>query len=181
MRFKEYIYDDMKVCERFNKRYCLNRILTREHEHIVWQYQYLLRKEEYFNIKGNKILSFLYRRRKNKLGELLGLTIPKGVFGPGLRIWHYGNIVINPFAKVGKNCSLHGDNCIGNSGHRDIKLGSGCPIIGDNCDIGVGAKIIGDVKLADNITIAAGAVVVHSCLEPNVVLAGIPAKIVKRK
>jgi serine O-acetyltransferase len=60
-------------------------------------------------------------------------------------------------------------------------LGGGCPIIGDNCDIGVGAKIIGDITIADNVTIGAGAIVNKSCLESNVVLAGIPARIIKKK
>lgn len=55
----------------------------------------------------------------------------------------------------------------------------GSPIIGDNCDIGVGAKIIGDITIADNVTIAAGAIVNKSCSQSNVVLAGVPAKVIK--
>lgn len=58
-------------------------------------------------------------------------------------------------------------------------LGGGSPIIGDNCDIGVGAKIIGDITIADNVTIAAGAIVNKSCSQSNVVLAGVPAKVIK--
>ena len=45
--------------------------------------------------------------------------------------------------------------------------------------IGAGASVIGDIRIADNVTIGAGAVVNKSCLESNVVLAGVPAKIVK--
>jgi serine O-acetyltransferase len=97
------------------------------------------------------------------------------VFGPGLRIWHFGNITVNAEARVGRNCTLHGDNCIGNNG-KDNK----CPVIGDNVELGVGAKIIGDVVLGDNIIIGAGAIVNHSFPEGNVVIAGVPAKIVKR-
>ena len=47
--------------------------------------------------------------------------------------------------------------------------------------MGVGAKIIGDVTIADDVTIAAGAVVIESCETPGAVLAGIPAKCVKVK
>lgn len=175
MTFKEYIHADAVACNRFDKKYCLNRFLTREHEHMTWKFQYLLRKEEYWDKKGNRILSTIYRRKKNKLGEKLGITMPKNTFGPGLRIWHYGNIVINAYARVGKNCNLHGDNCIGNKG----LAGGGSPVIGDNCDIGVGAKIIGDITIADNVTIGAGAIVNKSCTQSNVVLAGVPAKIIK--
>lgn len=98
----------------------------------------------------------------------------KNTFRPRLRIWYYGNIVINAYARVEKNCNLHGDNCIGNKG-----LSGGGPVIGDNCNIGVGAKIIGDITIADNVTIEVGAIVNKSCTQSNVVFVGIPAKIIK--
>ncbi|XIH16399.1 serine acetyltransferase [Priestia aryabhattai] len=151
-------------------------MLTREHEGTIWKYQKLLRKEEYYFKKGSRIISTYYRYRKNRMGERLGITIPKGTFDSGLLIWHYGNIVVNAHSKIGKNCVLHGDNCIGNKGTG----ASGAPIIGDNVDIGVGAKIIGNVTIANNVVIGAGAIVNKSCLEENVVLAGVPAKIIKR-
>lgn len=55
----------------------------------------------------------------------------------------------------------------------------GGPVIGDNCNIGVGAKIIGDITIADNVTIEVGAIVNKSCTQSNVVFVGIPAKIIK--
>lgn len=176
MKFKEYIAEDYKVNIRENKKYCLNKWINREHESMIWKYQLLLRREEWYHTLGFRLLSTIYRRRKNKLGERLGFTIPKGTFGPGLKIWHYGNIVVNAHATIGKNCVLHGDNCIGKKGMGD----DASPIIGDNVDIGVGAKIIGGITIASNVVIAAGAVVNKSCLEENVVLAGVPAKIVKK-
>ena len=42
----------------------------------------------------------------------------------------------------------------------------------------VGAKIIGDVSIANNVIVAAGAVVNKDCLKEGVILAGIPAKII---
>ena len=81
---------------------------------------------------------------------------------------------MNRGARVGKNCVLHGDNCIGNNGNDNV-----CPIIGDNVDIGVGAKIIGNVHIANNVKIGAGAVVIKSCEELGAVLVGVPAYIKK--
>lgn len=75
---------------------------------------------------------------------------------------------------MGKNCIFHGDNCIGNNGKN-----SECPRLGNNVRLGVGAKVIGGIRIADNVTIAAGAVVVDSCLIENAVLAGVPAKCIK--
>lgn len=178
MKFKEYIKLDIERCEFLGSKKEWWRVkVLYEHEYIIWKYQLLLRKEEYYADKGGlwKLLSAYYRRKKNVLGSRLGFTIHKHVFGPGLRIWHHGNIVVNSFARVGKNCTLHGDNCIGNNGFGDAS-----PHIGDNVDIGVGAKIIGDITIANNVIIGAGAIVNKNVLEENVVVAGVPAKIVKR-
>ena len=146
-------------------------MIFHEHEYEIWKFVRLLRLEEH----SNGIIKYLYGRKKNKLGSKLGFMIPAGVFSEGLLIYHYGNIIINGYSKVGKNCILHGDNCIGNDGIEPDKA----PCIGDNVDIGVGAKIIGDIKIANNITIGAGAVVVNSFDEEGIVIAGIPAKKIK--
>lgn len=143
----------------------------------LFRYVKLLRYTEYHhNHRGgiHKILYALYRRRKNILGTKLGIEIWDNSFDEGLLIYHAGDIVVNGNARIGKNCQLHGNNCIGNSGKS-----FDAPHIGNNVDIGVGAKIIGNVTLADNITVAAGAVVVNSFNEENITIGGIPAKKLK--
>lgn len=175
MNFKDFIKEDMAKCEFLANRKTWFRVrLLHEHEYIIWKYQLLLRKEEYYALKGNTILSTYYRIRKNILGQRLGFTIHKNVFGQGLRIWHYGNVVVNAEARVGKNCILHGNNCIGNNG-----LSNGNPTIGDNVEFGVGSCAIGDIIIGNNVIIGAGAVVNKSFPEGNCILAGVPAKIIK--
>lgn len=66
---------------------------------------------------------------------------------------------------------------IGNKG--DFVNSNKAHIIGDNVDIGVGAKIIGPVRVADNVKIGANAVVTKSYEIPSAVLIGVPAKAVK--
>lgn len=90
--------------------------------------------------------------------------------GKGLALYHNGPIVVHGKAKIGDYCALHGDNCIGNNGITDE-----CPVIGANVDVGVGAKIIGDVRIADNCKIGAGAVVVSDFLDEGTVIVGVPA------
>lgn len=97
------------------------------------------------------------------------------MFGKGLQIYHHGSIIVNGKARVGENCQLHGNNCIGNNGKT-----WGAPVIGNNVDIGFGAVIIGEIELADDIKVAAGAVVVKSCTVSGTTLAGVPAKPVKK-
>ncbi len=145
----------------------------------LWNYQKLLRKTEYHynNRKSgilHRVMYIYYRRKKNKLGTILSIEMWENSFDIGLRIHHAGNIVVNGNARIGKNCVLHGSNCIGNDGKSLT-----APMIGDNVVIGVGAKIIGGITIADNIKIAAGAVVISSFMEPGITIAGIPAKRVK--
>lgn len=119
------------------------------------------------------ILHIIYRRKKNILGRKLGVEIEEGVFDQGLVIYHPGGIVINPDAKIGKNCKLHGSNCIGNKGYENA-----APVIGDNVELGVGACVIGNIKLGDNIFVGANSVVTHSFPEKSV-LVGTPARLLK--
>lgn len=143
----------------------------------ISRFQVTLRKEGYYHGRPgliSKLCYFHYHRKRNRQGLKLGIEIWPETFDEGLHIEHAGNIVVNGHARVGKNCILHGSNCVGNDG-----LSSRCPVLGDNVRLGVGAKVIGDITLADNIVIAAGAVVVHSFAEPGITIAGIPAKKVK--
>lgn len=52
------------------------------------------------------------------------------------------------------------------------------PTIGDNVYICTGAKIVGDVAIADNVIVGANALVNKSILQPGVTVGGIPAKII---
>ena len=123
---------------------------------------------------GGVIMNVYYRRKLKKQSIKLGFSIPLNVFGPGLSIAHYGTIIVNGQARVGANCRLHGCVNIGASAGR-----KGAPQIGDNVYIGPGAILFGDIKIADNVTIAANATVNRSCEQNRVVLAGTPAKVVK--
>ncbi len=142
--------------------------ITREDNYLIWKYVYYLRREE--QAKG-KFAVYYFRRRKNSLGSRLGLQIYAGTCAKGLHIWHYGSILISGDAAVGEDCTIHSSACIGSDG-----LTAQAPRIGNHVDIGIGAKIIGNVTVADRVRIGAGAVVVRSCLEEGAVLVGVPAK-----
>lgn len=160
----------------FKKRVYIIEKITMSPFYMTWKYQKNLRKEEYYFNRKFKIRFLLTRRKKNKIGNKLGFYISKNVIDSGLKIYHTGNIVINEHSVIGKNLKLHGDNCIGNDG-KNIGV---APIIGDNVELGFGASIVGNVKIVDNVIIGAGAVVVTSCLESNVTLVGVPAKILRK-
>lgn len=121
----------------------------------------------------NSIKYKLYKLRLNKLGFRLGFEIEPGILDKSTIIYHQ-NIVINGFAKIGKNVKFHGSNCVGNNGYT-----LDAPVIGNNVDIGFGAVIIGKVEIADDCIIGANAIVTKSFLEKGSVIAGCPAKKIK--
>lgn len=172
-------YEKKKYSEygfQSKNRYFISRC-KREPARMIYLYIVLSRKTDYYHLKVKennslfcKVLYFICVIRRNRLGEKLGLEIETKNIGKGLMIYHYNN-VINGGSVIGENCHLHGNNCIGNSGKSDD-----CPIIGNNVMIGVGAKVIGGITIADHIKIAAGAVVVHSFMEKGITIAGVPAK-----
>lgn len=146
----------------------------------IMRWQKLSRLADYYDYayhikKKIHIIPFLwYSWRKNRLANKLGLEINTALIGKGLMVYHFNN-VINGNVAIGDNCHVHGTVVIGNLGSQDLR----CPSIGNNVMIGAGAKVIGNVTIADSIKVAAGAVVVSSFLEPGITIGGIPAKRLK--
>jgi len=137
----------------------------------------MLRKAEYYeNTKHglfSSIMANYMKLRVKRIGMHMGLTVPLNACGPGLDIAHWGSIVISAHTKIGKNCKIH--SCV-NIGESEV----GAPRIGDNVYIGPGAKLFGAIEIGDNVTIGANAVV-NKSFPSNVVIAGIPAKVIKEK
>lgn len=139
----------------------------------IFRFQIYLRLFEYaLNCKKIYVplIKLIYLRKSMKLG----FTIPPNVFLEGLSIAHYGTIVINRNASIGKNCRIH--VCV-NIGTKPGEKNA--PRIGDNCYIGPGVKIYGDIELADNISLGANSVVNKTCNIDGATLAGVPAKVIK--
>jgi serine O-acetyltransferase len=155
----------------------LKEILTKDY---IWKFQRLLRKCEYYrNVKAKEsvlcyVIYYGLKWRFRTLSLKLGFLIPENVFGPGLAIVHYGNIVINPKVKVGSNCRIHVGVNIGESGGE-----VGAPIIGNNVYIAPGAKIYGNIHIADNCAVGANSAVGKSFDVPGMLIGGIPASNIK--
>lgn len=89
----------------------------------------------------------------------------------GLIIQHGFSTIINA-KKIGENCHIYQQVTIGFNGTEQ-------PVIGNNVRICCGAKVIGGVNIGNNVVIGANAVVVKD-VPDNVVVAGVPAKIIKK-
>lgn len=170
--YKHYIEEDRKALCMQRKR---PRILGDE----IWKYQRLLRRVEYLQSRQDifsRILLLYMRVKKRSIGMKLGFEISANTFGPGLAIIHRGPIIILDSVRIGARCRIHACVNIGST----KGTGKGAQI-GNDCYIGPGVQIVGPITIADNVTIGAGAVVTKSVTEPNVVVAGNPAVIIKQK
>ena len=86
--------------------------------------------------------------------------------------WGMG-IVIHRRVVIGENCRIgHGVTIGGRSDHYEV------PVIGNDVLIGVGATILGPVKVGDHATVGANAVVIED-VPPHAVVVGIPARVIK--
>lgn len=141
----------------------------------IWKFEVLLRKVEFdINCRhkvAGKLIGKWHKMRFHRLSVRLGFTIPPNVFGPGLSIPHYGTIVVHGNVRAGKNCRLQEGVTIGatNGSHE-------AAVIGDNCYFGSGAKVIGAVRIADDVAVGANAVVTKDIVESGTTWAGIPAR-----
>lgn len=157
--------------------------------------KYILRFIYYLNMKYIGIIKrYYYSQIVQKCGK-------------GLRV--YGNINIkNPHnISLGNNCTLNdgvylngwskieiGDNVALSAGSiivstgLDVKtffvgkhshIGRGIKI-GNNVQIGAGAIILDGVSVGDNVIVGAGSVVREN-IPDNVVVAGVPAKVIRKK
>ena len=152
-----------------------------------------------------KIANFLtpsghdYRRweRKNRLLRLCGVNVSEigvaidsnffcitgleenifiddyAAIGANCKIWNFNEV------KIGKFCMFAADVTLTNGGHdvNSYEPRSGPLHIGNGCWLGNGARIVGSLKIGDNVIVAAGAVVVRD-VPPGSIVAGIPAKII---
>lgn len=158
----------------------IKKLLIRQYVSPGFCYSFWLRLSSYLSIK-NKLWFPLYlisriilQHFKYKFG--IGIS-PKVDIGPGFYIGHFGGIIINSEAKIGRNCNISHGVTIGMANRGENR---GVATIGDNVYIGPGAKIVGAVKIGNNVAIGANCVVTKD-MPDNAVVVGVPGKVISLK
>ena len=101
---------------------------------------------------------------------LIGTYIsPDAEIGPGLTIHTPFGIVVGP-TKIGAGCTIQ----------TGVVITAATKSIGDNVYFGPGAKVIGDVKIGNNVTVLANSVILENVAD-NTTVMGVPARIKLRR
>lgn len=129
--------------------------------------------------KNNKFMGNMY---KNRLIHKYGIHLGKHCkIGQDLKFPHPNGIIIGDDVVIGDNCTIYHQVTLGKrNGNLDNK--NDYPVIGNNVTIFAGAKIIGNIKIGDNVIVAANSVVLKD-VESDSICVGIPAinKKIKQK
>lgn len=106
---------------------------------------------------------------------LFGLEVtPRCEVGPGLFFAHTSGSVIGA-ARLGSNVTIFGGVTLG-AKHLDMGFDPAQrPHVGNDVVLGAGCKVLGPVRIADNVTVGANSVVIRS-VEPNTTVVGSPAR-----
>jgi serine O-acetyltransferase len=155
------------------KRYPPRPLLKEQSAWALWVYRFGRRNDRrsagFLRFVGGRLYWLLYRLTET----LTGISIPKSVeVGPGLRIYHFGNIFIHKDVKIGARCTLRQGVTIGN--RRD---GEPVPVLEDDVELGAYAQILGGVRIGRGARIGAMSVVLQD-VPARATAVGAPARII---
>jgi len=125
-------------------RYPRRPFLTEQSIWAIWVYRF-----------GRRVLNRRPGAMRTILGKLCwlmfrvmetttGISLPPDArIGPGLRIYHFGNIFVHSAAVIGRNCTLRQGVTIGSC------LADGpAPIVEDDVEFGAHAQVLGGIRIS---------------------------------
>ncbi|MBR3242558.1 MAG: serine O-acetyltransferase [Parasporobacterium sp.] len=134
---------------------------------------YKYRKAHKLYLQGN-----YYRARKisQKAARKTGIEIHPGAqIGKGFFIDHGHGVVIGETTIIGDNVTIYQGVTLGGTGKEK---GKRHPTLKDGVMVSVGAKVLGNIVIGENVKIGAGSVVL-SDVPANSTVVGIPGRIVR--
>lgn len=165
----------MAMEQKFYDHSLRARILKYD-SYMLSRYFYHLRMVEWHELTPpnlwDKIMVGWHKYRMRKYGRMMGLQIPPHAIDFGIKLYHWGWMIVNGKAKIGKNLTIYPGVTVGGAK-------TGVPSIGDNVFLGLGSKVFGGITIGNNVIVAPNAVVVKD-VPDNCVVAGVPAKIIKK-
>jgi serine O-acetyltransferase len=109
---------------------------------------------------------------------LTGIEIhPGATIGRRFFIDHGAGVVIGETTEIGDDCLLYQGVTLGGTGGAK---GKRHPTLGNRVVVGTGAKVLGSIRIGDDVKIGAGSVVVHPVPDGATVV-GIPGRVVRTR
>lgn len=116
--------------------------------------------------------SLLYSILHRCMSGFFGIHLEYSVkLGRRVRLWHHGGMFLGAIS-IGNDVTIRHNTTLGVLRKEDKWKK---PVIEDNVDIGVGACILGDVRVGHDSVVGANSVVVRS-FPPHSTLFGVPAR-----
>ncbi len=168
------------------EKFVVIRTLNEVHKHLINSPEFVL---GIGNPKLRKLLSVKLTEQGGKMVSIISLTACIGHYdvnlGEGVNIMH--NTMISNSVKIGPGTLINAFVSV----HHDVIIGEYCEVsphatllggcrIGNFTSIGSNATILPNISIGINVVVGAGAVVTK-CIPDNVVVIGIPARIVDLK
>ena len=170
---KKDFFHQMAKEQQFYDHSLRARILGYD-SYMLSRYLYHLRMAEWHEIAPprlhHKLLTGWHKYRMRKYGRMVGCQFGLHVIDFGVKIYHWGWMIVNGKAKIGKNLTIYPGVTVGQT--ADDKV----PTIGDHVFLGLGSKVFGGITIGNNVIVAPNAVVVKD-VPDNCVVAGVPAKV----
>jgi serine O-acetyltransferase len=115
----------------------------------------------------------------SQMGRFLtGIEIhPGATIGRRFFIDHGMGVVIGETTEIGDDVLLYQGVTLGGTGNEK---GKRHPTLGNRVVVGTGAKVLGNIRIGDNVKIGAGSVVVHP-VPDNSTVVGIPGRVVRTR
>lgn len=133
----------------------------------------LYRLSRWFLLRRMRLFAYLTALFSN---YLTGADVPPTAkLGPGLVILHPSGVVVSGGVEAGARLRLHSGSVLGfqTAGRNEV----GVPVLGDDVMVGVGAKVLGPVRVGDRVRVGANAVVLDD-VPADASVVGVPARAV---
>jgi len=114
----------------------------------------------------------LHEFAKRPVEIVTGISIePTTHVGPGLYIAHFGGVIVGDSCVIGTNCNLGHDTLIAPSGRGERR---GSPQLGDRVNVTCGGRVMGPVRVGNDVMIGVNVVVSSDVPDRTVLAAAAP-------
>jgi serine O-acetyltransferase len=174
MGLSDDIFADYEAVAKHRRRASWSRVVYMYARSVNFRVVMLYRLGHRARRSGHRVLAYWLESRILRTGAEVSF---EAEIGGGLYLAHLAGVVIGSRTKIGCNAYLLQGVTLGGSRGKE-RDGQTQPVVGDNVLIAAGAKILGPVRIGNNVEIGANAVVLDDLPDDSVAV-GVPARVIR--